>query len=240
MKIVQLTLLLASMTQFSHGAAVVIDSITRSVTTQANGGVPSSISQATLGGFTATDQSNGADQSLAEASQSSILANDSTFTFTKSGDFSATGQRLGSNFAPVSLASESLVDVTFTLQNDAAFWVSGSYNIAASSGGAPEVAWSLTPTTISGSAGFSGSATTGSADFNTVGDLEPGQYQLQFRASLGNGAQFFGANSNASAEFTGLNFVVSPNAVVAPIPEPSTMALLGLASVLALRRRRRT
>ena len=238
MKILHITLLFVSMIQLSRGAAVVIDSMTRSITTQANGSAPAISTQTTSGSFTATEQTNGSDQSLALASQNSILSNDSTFTFSKSGDFSAAGQRFGNTFAPVTLASESLVDVTFTLPTDAAFWISGSYAITATSAGAPEVAWSLTPVTTSGSAGFSGTAASGSADFNTVGDLEPGQYNLQFKASLGNGAQYFGSNSNASAEFTELNFVVSPNAVVAPIPEPTSLSLLGLASALFMHRRR--
>ena len=242
MKTLFLSLLLASIGQ-SFGAAVVIDSITRTVTTQTNGETTNTTTTTATGAFLESSQSGGGDQTTAEAHQGTSLSNDSTFTFSKQGEYSVAGQRTGLNFAPVTIASESLVDVTFTLPAQADYWVSGAYAVTGSEGsGSPQVSWSLAPTTISGSTGFSGLATSGSQGFQSVGTLEPGQYQLKFRAGLGSEGsifpQFIDTNSSSSASFTGLNLVVSPQ-LVAPIPEPSALVLLGLAGCFIWGRRRR-
>ena len=127
---------------------------------------------------------------LAIARQNTVLAGGGGISLYTQTDLFASGSR-GGGFAPVSLSSESLVELTFTVPQElgnAAYWVSGAYSVFGGiNDGSPRVEWSLTstgggpPTPVFTGMGKSGVA----VPISETGMLSPGTYALQFRAEVG-------------------------------------------------------
>lgn len=227
--------------QLGHAALVRLDDISRVVATKVTGGVSDSDSASAPGAIQLQATSNGTDSSQARALQSVVVQGGDYLSLYSPTDMMASGQR-GGGFAPVSLHSESLVSVTFTVSEEAgpsAFWLGGKYTILGdATAGNPTVEWSLAPE--SGVDLFRHSATSGSeVEFNETGTLNPGTYRLDLNAKVGNAfgpGSFLPSNAQGAAALQGLNMVVTP---ITPVPEPSTGLLILLGAAMTCLRRQR-
>ena len=225
----------------ANGATITIDSVTRLVTSSVTGGTPVSASSATSGTFQNQASTDGMDSGTALAIQNTDISGGEIFSLYSNSDLMAVGSR-GSGFAPVSLSSESLVDVTFTVPSEvgnAGFWIGGTYSVVGGAAdGSPRVAWSLASKGASAETVFSGTGTSGSAvPLNQLGTISPGTYQLSLSARVGTAGPggFVGSNAQGAAMFEDLSVIVSP---ITPVPEPSSALLVLLGSALFVRRRR--
>jgi hypothetical protein len=194
MMIIMRSFLLASFVALSaaaDGAVISIDSINRMVTSSVSGGT-SDVQQSSASGVFQKQAStpNGSDGGTATAFQNTQVLGGEIFSFYSDSDLSVSGSR-GSGFAPVSLNSESLVEVNFTIPQEAGvsgFWIGGSYTIVGDSAdGSPRVAWSLASTGVGASQIFGRSANSGvGVSLNEIGTIGPGSYELSFNAHVGN------------------------------------------------------
>ena len=235
----------------SFAALITIDSVTRTVSTRVTGGTADSSSSSMAGAqIIEATTTNGVDSGLASARQNNILTGGATLDFFAEEDIVVRGSR-GFGFAPVNVVAESLVDVTFTIPDEvgaAAFVFEGFYTIIGDeSDGTPSVAWNLAAmgeTTIGGvvlgGTLSSGQATSGiSEPIEASGLLWPGTYSMSLAARMGNNGvgtgSFTSTDAFGAAAFQDMRLTVTP---LSPVPEPSTVFLLGVGLPLVLRRRR--
>lgn len=235
----------------SFSAMITIDSVTRTVTTAVTGGAADFVSTNSSGTQDIeAATTDGVDSGLASARQNTFLSGGATLNFFADEDIVVQGSR-GFGFAPVNVVAESLVDVTFTIPTKvgaAAFALEGFYTIVGGEAdGTPSVAWNFAAigeTTIGeavlGGTFSSGEAISGiSEPIEASGLLWPGTYNLSLAASMGNNGVGTGSYTSSgafgAAAFQDMRLTVTP---LSPVPEPSSVLLLGLSVALLLRRRR--
>lgn len=243
------SLLLTLSTGFS--ATITIDSVTRTVSSHVTGGTSDSASSSLSGSYDIeASTADGVDFGSAVAGQNTFLSGGSSVDFFNEGDIVVRGSR-GTGFAPVNVASESLVDFTFTIPEEvgaSAFVFEGFYTVIGGvADGTPSVSWNFASRgeTVIGGAVLggtlsSGTATSGSSEpINASGLLWPGTYDVTLQAKMGSNGSGIGSFTTSgafgAAAFQDMRLIVTP---LSPVPEPSSTLLLAVGTMLVLRRRR--
>lgn len=143
---------------------------------------------------------------------------------------------------------------TFEVYGDADFYTLNIYNDLVDNGGT--VLYSFTSTNVSANQDLQNIYGVGyNVDFDTSGlTLGPGTYYVNFSATSSLGFDYYWFNANvgspngmeaylntvgpSSTFASGESFDFAWNMNATPVPEPATMAVLGLGALAALRRKR--